>query len=101
MGERRRRVASRQAGLALWLAAAGLTGLGCGGEDVNSPPATGRLTITTNTSGPEPDADGYAVIINAEAETAIAASGTLQRDNLEAGSHSIRLTGMAANCTVA
>jgi Tol biopolymer transport system component len=101
MGERRRRAVSRQAGLALLLAAAGLTGLGCAGEDVNSPPATGRLTITTNTSGPEPDADGYAVIINAEAETAIPASGTLQRDNLEAGSHSIRLTGMAANCTVA
>jgi hypothetical protein len=84
----------------LW--AAPLVGLGCGGGgDVTNPPVTGSLTITTITSGPAPDADGYAVIINDGAETAIPASGTLQRDNVEPGNHSIQLTGMAANCTVA
>jgi hypothetical protein len=36
--------------------------------------------------------------IDAGAESAIAASGTLERD-IEPGTHSIRLTGMAANCT--
>jgi Tol biopolymer transport system component len=101
MGEQMQRVASRQAGLALLVAGAAWTGLGCGGEDVTNPPATGSLTITTSTTGPEPDADGYAVSINDGAETAIPASGTLQRDNLEPGNHTIRLTGMAAHCTVA
>jgi Tol biopolymer transport system component len=91
MGERMRRVV---------FGSAALIGLGCGGGDVTNPPTTGSLTITTNTSGPEPDADGYAVVINDGAETAIPASGTLHRDNVEPGNHSVRLTGMAANCTV-
>jgi probable HAF family extracellular repeat protein len=83
----------------LW--AASLVGLGCGGGDVTTPPTTGSLAITTNTSGPEPDADGYAVTIDGGTEIAIPASGTLQRDNVEPGNHTVRLTGMAANCTVA
>jgi probable HAF family extracellular repeat protein len=91
----------RQEGLKLLVLATALAGLSCGGGDVTNPPTTGSLTITTNTSGPEPDADGYAVVINEGAETPIPASGTLQRDNVEPGNHSIRLTGMAANCTVA
>jgi TolB protein len=100
MGEWTRRVLSRRAVRALLVGGA-LTGLGCSGEDVTDPPATGSLTITTSTTGPEPDADGYAVSINDGAETAIPASGTLQRDNLEPGNHSIRLSGVAAHCTVA
>ena len=101
MGKRTRRGASRQAGLALVVAGAALTGLGCGGGDITPPPTNGSLTISTSTSGPEPDADGYAVTIDDGTETAIAASGTLQRDDVEPGNHTVQLTGMAANCTVA
>ena len=100
MGKRTRRVASRQAGLALMVAGAALTALSCGGGDITTP-TTGSLAITTSTSGPEPDADGYAVTIDDGPETAIAASGTLQRDDVEPGNHTVQLTGMAANCTVA
>jgi Tol biopolymer transport system component len=100
MGERTLRVVLRQAGLALLVTGAALAGLSCGG-DITTPPTTGSLVITTSTSGPEPDADGYAVKIDEGAETAIATSGTLRRDNIESGNHSVRLTGMAANCTVA
>ncbi len=100
MGKRTRRVALRQAGLTLMVAGGALTALSCGGGDITTP-TTGSLAITTSTSGPEPDADGYAVTIDDATETAIPASGTIQRDNLEPGTHSIRLTGIAANCTAA
>ena len=101
MGERPLRVLSREAGLALLVAGAALTALGCAGGDIPLAPASGIVTITTSTTGPESDADGYAVSIDGGAETAIPASGTIQRDNVEPGDHSIRLTGVAAHCTVA
>ena len=91
MGERTRRVV---------FGSAALIGLGCGGGDVTTP-TSGTIVVTTNTSGPEPDADGYAVTIDDGAETAIPASGTIQRADVEPGNHSIRLTGIAANCIVA
>src|SRR4051812_36361346 len=96
-----RRVMSRVAGLGLLLAGAALTGLGCGGGDIMPPSTNGSLTITTSTTGPESDPDGYAVTVDGGTETAIPASGTLQRDDVKPGDHSIRLSGMAANCTIA
>jgi Tol biopolymer transport system component len=100
MGERTWKVVLHEVGLVLLAAGAALTTLSCGGDDVAAP-TTGSLTITTSTTGPEPDADGYAVTIDGGTETAIPASGTLQRDNVEPGNHIIQLSGMAANCTVA
>ena len=73
MGERRRRGASRQAGLALLVAGAAFTALSCGGGDLTPPPTSGSVTITTSTTGPESDADGYAVTIDGGTETPISA----------------------------
>jgi hypothetical protein len=101
MGERTRSALSRNAGLALFMAGAALTAISCGGGDVAAPPSTGSLTISTSTTGSEADADGYAVSIDQGTETAIPSTGTLQRDDVEAGNHSIGLSGIAANCTVA
>lgn len=84
MGERTRRVV---------FGSAALIGLGCSGGDLTPPPTSGSVTITTSTTGQESDADGYAVAIDGGTETAIPASGTLQRDNVEPGDHSIRLDG--------
>jgi Tol biopolymer transport system component len=91
MGEQMRRVV---------LAGAALVGLSCGGGDVTTP-STGSLAITTSTSGPEPDVDGYVVAIDNGTEAAIPTSGTLQRADIQPGNHSIQLTGIAANCTAA
>jgi Tol biopolymer transport system component len=78
-----------------------LTGVSCsGGGDVTAP-TTGSLEVTTATTGPEPDGDGYAVSVDGDAESQLGANASLQRDNLEAGDHSVQLTGMAANCTLA
>lgn len=76
-----------------------LTGLSCGGEDATAP-NTGSLEITTTTSGPESDSDGYTVSVDGGAEASIGGNSTLRRDNLEAGPHTIRLSGLSARCTV-
>jgi Tol biopolymer transport system component len=75
-----------------------LTSVGCGGNDLQEP-STGGIRITTITSG-EMDADGYLVSLDQEAETPMAANATLERSDLPAGSHVIRLAGMADNCNV-
>jgi Tol biopolymer transport system component len=99
MGERTQRVVSRGAYLASFAGA--LAGLSCAGGDITPPPTSGRLTITTSTTGPEPDTDGYAVTLDGGTQAAIPVSGTLQRDDVEPGTHSIQLTGISANCTAA
>lgn len=99
MSERSRRVGLRQVGLNLLAAGLLLSGIGCSGGDITAP-TTGTINITTTTSGPAPDADGYAVAIDAGAEAPLGVNATLRRDNLEPGTHSVRLTGMAANCAV-
>src|SRR5688572_29678154 len=97
MNEFMRGVAVRNLGLKLLCGA--LPALGCGGGDVTTP-STGGIEITTVTSGPEPDADGYAISIDQAVDVAIGINATLQRGDLEPGSHNVRLGGMAANCTV-
>ena len=76
-----------------------VTGLSCAGEDIAAP-SIGSIEISTATSGPEPDGDGYAVTIDAVTGAAIGANATLRRDDLHPGTHIVGLTGTAANCAV-
>jgi probable HAF family extracellular repeat protein len=96
MGQRMRRVHLRQMGLHLWVGST-LAGLGCGTDTTASAP--GSLAITTSTSGAEPDPDGYSVAAGG-VESAIATNGTTELHNLEPGTHSIQLSGIAPNCSV-
>ena len=98
MGEWTRK-ALRQIGPSLLAAGAALTGLSCGGGDITAP-ETGAINITTSTSGPVPDSDGYAVTIDGGVETPLGVNATVRRDSLEAGAHSVQLNGVAANCAV-
>jgi TolB protein len=99
MNEFMRGVAVRNLSLKLLFGALPALGCGDGGDLTN--PSTGGLEITTITSGPEPDADGYAISVDQGAEVAIGVNATLHRENVQPGSHSVQLVGMAANCTVA
>ncbi len=65
-----------------------------------APPAAeaGSLTITTTTTGIDPD--GFQVVTDRGTPQPIALSGTLTLPNVAAGSHTVRLTGLAPNCTV-
>lgn len=66
--------------------------LGCG--------SWGGLFVTTNTTGVDLDADGYTVTVDGTANQAIAANGGVTYTQLYATSHSIALSGLAANCTL-
>ncbi|MFL5496498.1 MAG: hypothetical protein ACJ8DC_19085, partial [Gemmatimonadales bacterium] len=76
--------------------------LGCGGgADVAVGPELGTLEITTATSGPEPDADGYTVSLDGAPPEAIGTNATARHAGLAVGSHSVALSGLALNCATA
>ncbi|MEO7987342.1 MAG: CARDB domain-containing protein, partial [Gemmatimonadales bacterium] len=75
--------------------------LGCGGGGSDlAAPELGTLDVVTATAGPEPDADGYTVSIDGAAATAIAINSSVRQTDVAAGSHTVELSGVAANCTV-
>src|SRR5205823_3971217 len=64
------------------------------------PPDTGNLTVGTSTSGSNLDPDGYTVTVDGGASQTIGANGSVTFTGLSAGSHSVALSGVAANCSV-
>jgi hypothetical protein len=72
---------------------------GCGGEGL-ADPDTGTLEIAIATSGPEPDADGYTLRIDAQPPEEIGLSATVERTGLAPGDYTLELGGLAANCAV-
>jgi Tol biopolymer transport system component len=99
MGERMRRVISRQASRALLIAGAVLTGLSCGNEDITSP-GRGVLEVTTSTTGVEPDQDGYALQMDAAQVQTIGPAATVRITEVEPGNHVLELGGATGNCAV-
>ena len=97
------RPGSRLPAVAVLLVAASLGWSACGGGgggDITEP-EVGTLEVTTATTGPEPDAEGYLVSIDGGAAAALGANASLRRENLATGTHTVALTGVAANCAVA
>jgi hypothetical protein len=86
-------------GLSLRVTAAALLALGCG--EGASAPSNGALQITTATSGPEPDPDGYTVIVDGVGVAAIGINATLRDENVFPGPRRAELVGLAENCTAA
>jgi hypothetical protein len=64
------------------------------------PPGSGSVQITTATSGTSLDSDGYTVSLDGGNPQGIGINGTLTIGSVPAGSHSLQLSGEAANCTV-
>jgi Tol biopolymer transport system component len=60
----------------------------------------GTLDISTVTNGPEPDPDGYAVLVDGVNRGSIDGTGSLLLPWLPVGQRSVQLTGVANNCTV-
>jgi len=75
--------------------------LGCGGGADVAAPAVGDLEITTQTSGPEPDADGYTVSVDGAAAEPIGPNATLRHAGLDVGVHTVERSGLAPNCATA
>ncbi|HMC71752.1 MAG TPA: hypothetical protein VKJ07_21520, partial [Mycobacteriales bacterium] len=61
---------------------------------------TGNLTASTSTSGSNLDPDGYTLTVDGGASQAIGTNGSVTYTGLAAGSHSVALSGVAANCSV-
>jgi hypothetical protein len=85
--------------LLLVLLGAGLAA--CGDDNLTVPPTTASIEVTTSTTGPEPDPDGYTVQMDAEPAQTIQIAGTIQHPEIAPGAHTVQLAGLAANCTVA
>ena len=78
-----------------------LPALGCSGDSLTVPETAGTLAITTSISGPEPDADGFSVQIDGGPAQPIGATATLTTPELTPGDHTVQLSDMAGNCSVA
>ncbi|HMC19978.1 MAG TPA: hypothetical protein VKH16_12140, partial [Gemmatimonadales bacterium] len=65
-------------------------------------PATGSLSVTTATSGAsgDVDPDGYTVTLDGATSRAIGDNETTTFSGLAPGSHTVVLSGVAANCSV-
>ena len=67
---------------------------------VQSPPATGNLDVTAATTGSDLDPDGYVVTVDGTTNQPIGINGRVTFSGLSAGSHTVALSGVAANCAV-
>jgi alpha-tubulin suppressor-like RCC1 family protein len=89
-----------------WFAAVTLAALACKGSE--APPTTGRVQVTTATTGADLDPDGYTVTLQGDtlAGTSgpttlpVAVKGTATFSDLKPGGYSLALGGAAANCPV-
>jgi hypothetical protein len=66
-----------------------------------TPGGAGTLEITVSTSGPDADPDGYEAVVDGGTPQPIGINATLTLTSLAAGNHTVRLDGVAANCSVA
>src|SRR6184192_3953899 len=64
------------------------------------PPETGNLTVSTSTTGSNLDPDGYTATVDGGASQSVGTNGSVTFTGLSAGSHSVALSGLAANCSV-
>jgi hypothetical protein len=77
---------------------AGLLGAAC--TDGVAPPASGVLQLSVTTTGDDPDSDGYLVRVDSGPAQPVPPDGSVTIPGVTAGSHSVGLSGLAANCAV-
>jgi len=72
---------------------------GCGDS---TGPTSGSLRVTTETTGAEVDPDGYVLVLNdGQRSSGITADGTVTFADLRPGDHTVQLTDVAVNCSIA
>lgn len=71
-------------------------------DDDPTAPDTGSIAVTITTTGAGTDADGFVVDLNeGDVTEDVDVDDEITFDDLEEGDHSVELTDVAANCTVA
>lgn len=90
---------------AAWSGLAAILAVGCSETQSPTTPATtlGVVSITVSTTGAsiDFDASGYVLTVDGERQLFIGVNTTVSYDALTPGDHVFRLTGLAANCTIA
>ena len=66
---------------------------------INCPRSTGDLRVNVQTTGTEPDPNGYFLTFNGQAVDLIGPNGTIDLTFIPPGVYSIGLADVAANCT--
>jgi hypothetical protein len=61
----------------------------------------GSISVAAATSGSSLDPDGYSVCVDGASSKTLATNGSVSFPNIDPGSHTVTLTGLAANCTAA
>src|SRR5262245_56765155 len=80
---------------------------GCGGagepSEPGGPPGSqnGSIAVTITSSGPDHDPDGYMLSLDGDTGRQVELNDAFTLDNVSAGSHTLTLRAVAANCTVA
>ena len=64
------------------------------------PEASGTLRITTVTTDPAPDAEGYTLLVDGGSAQPIGVNATGILENLATGAHSVALAGVPDNCAL-
>jgi hypothetical protein len=71
------------------------------GEITLSGGTKGDVDVTTATNGSDLDPDGYTVTVDGTTSQATGTNATVRFSSLAEGSHTVELSGVAANCTTA
>jgi PKD repeat protein len=87
-------------GYTLTATVAGLASDTSAAFDVMPEPMTSSVAVTTTTTGPSPDTDGYTATLDGGPSQAILPNGSVSFTALASGSHTVVLTDVAANCAV-
>ena len=61
---------------------------------------TGSIHVSTATSGPDPDPDGYFVTVGGVSKAEMPANGTASISDVREGTYPVTLAGLSGNCVV-
>ena len=64
------------------------------------PVSTGAIGVTLTTSGVDLDPDGYLLTVDPSMDRAVGITGQARFDDVTAGTRGVRLSGLAANCSI-
>ena len=80
------------------LALGSIAASGCG--NATDPAAVGEIRVSVTTSGPEPDRNGYRVLVDGANSRSLSVDDSTIFQQVTPGSHGIELIDVADNCTV-
>jgi hypothetical protein len=84
-----------------WIAIVSLVSLAAGcGDTMISVSSDGRIDVAVSTTGTDVDDDGFTVNVDGGVQQFLPSGGQVTLSQLEPGSHSVRLSGLAPNCQV-